>query len=97
SRSSQDRPACRTLGDGRGKKNGGAILRLRVTGIPGDPPRLERVRRVAYFLGDPRLQMPNRRPGSCMPSTTFGQGFWRLADPKISLASFASMGLGLAA
>lgn len=32
-----------------------------------------------------------------MPSTTFGQGFWRLADPKISLASFASMGLGLAA
>lgn len=32
-----------------------------------------------------------------MPSTTFGQGFWRLADPKISLASFASIGLGLAA
>lgn len=32
-----------------------------------------------------------------MPADTFGQGLWRLADPKISLASFASMGLGLAA
>lgn len=32
-----------------------------------------------------------------MLSPTFGQGLWRLADPKISLASFASMGLGLAA
>lgn len=32
-----------------------------------------------------------------MPPATFRQGFWRLADPKISLASFASMGLGLAA
>lgn len=29
--------------------------------------------------------------------TTFWQGFWRLADPKISLASFASMFLGACA
>lgn len=28
------------------------------------------------------------------PTTTFWQGFWRLADPKISLASFASIFLG---
>ncbi|MBK6421212.1 MAG: prenyltransferase [Gemmatimonadetes bacterium] len=34
-----------------------------------------------------------------MPETTrsFGAGFWRLADPKISLASFASLFLGAAA
>lgn len=34
-----------------------------------------------------------------MPDTTrsFGAGFWRLADPKISLASFASLFLGAAA
>ncbi len=31
------------------------------------------------------------------PATTFGAGLWRLADPKISLASMASMGLGAAA
>jgi len=32
-----------------------------------------------------------------MPRGTFGQGFWRLADPKISLASFAAMLVGGAA
>jgi 1,4-dihydroxy-2-naphthoate polyprenyltransferase len=32
-----------------------------------------------------------------VPPATFRQGLWRLADPKISLASFASMGLSLAA
>ena len=34
-----------------------------------------------------------------MPDTTrsFGAGFWRLADPKISLASFAPLFLGAAA
>jgi 1,4-dihydroxy-2-naphthoate octaprenyltransferase len=31
------------------------------------------------------------------PATTFGTGLWRLADPKISLASMASMALGAAA
>ncbi|MFN8645474.1 MAG: prenyltransferase [Gemmatimonadales bacterium] len=31
------------------------------------------------------------------PSRNFGSGFWRLADPKISLASFASLFLGTAA
>ena len=32
-----------------------------------------------------------------MPAATFGQGLWRLADPKISLASFAALLLGTAA
>lgn len=31
------------------------------------------------------------------PATTFGAGLWRLADPKISLASMASIALGAAA
>jgi len=31
------------------------------------------------------------------PVATFGAGLWRLADPKISLASMASMVLGAAA
>lgn len=31
------------------------------------------------------------------PAGSFGAGLWRLADPKISLASLASMGLGAAA
>jgi len=31
------------------------------------------------------------------PPATFGAGFWRLADPKISLASMASIALGAAA
>lgn len=32
-----------------------------------------------------------------MPAATFGEGLWRLADPKISLASFSALLLGTAA
>jgi hypothetical protein len=47
------------------------------------------VRSVASFRG--LVGAPS------VPAGSFGAGLWRLADPKISLASVASMALGAAA
>src|SRR5574341_214290 len=42
-----------------------------------------------------RASHPGRRPAAAGPSKTdLGAGVWRLADPKISLASMASIFLG---